>query len=314
MSSLRETAMLISETADRGFMTSTQDLVIAGVRMTFPFKDAVETAEWNTTFQWRELDIYENLHALFQPDSLPDSWTRLIMEVGVLREAKGCAYPLDIIWGAQFLSQKYREYAQQIPIPVFSADFDTWLQELTQPDMVIHSINGILSDPFLRSQYVQLLSTYMVDMNQSGLPDQREVSSFIEQHPRQGFLVDFGCGLGHSVREWHELTGLPIIALERQYHIPWYQKFWKQEEQILFARADIAERVPLPDESVPFITMSHVVNHITHLSLVHIVREAHRVLVDKGYFFIGPQFTDDDSGWLVLQKRTTEFFPVSIDA
>ena len=306
---MKELAGRIWENSEHEINGMGNCLKIGGVPVTFPYK-SVEQSSFNEPIPAGICDSYLAMKDLHRPETMPEDWIAFIQQAAAAREKKGCNSPINLVHAVNFVLEDFKEAAQQEKL--FSFDvLPEGCPDLSDRKKVREVVDAVLASPRLGPLLAQTVASLIPDMASGIFLDRNKaVETIKDEGIYDGILLNIGCGLGENTGQWGEKTGLKTIGVDRQYHPKWYRENWRDNKSgAQFARADIAEALPMPKQSVDVVVYENVVPHQTVESVAKTLENVRLTLRDDGLLVIGPQ-TDDDSwengGWTFLRKVAGE--------
>lgn len=306
---MKELAGMIWENAEHEINGMGHCLEIGGVPVTFPYQ-SVEQASFNEPIPPKICDSYFAMKDLHRPGAMPEDWVGFIREAASIREQKGCNDPVNLVYAVCFVLEDFPEAARQENLSPF--DFlPEGCPDLSDGKRVKQVVDSVLASPRLAPLLVQTITSLIPDMSSGAYLDRdKAVETIKDEGICDGILLNIGCGLGGNTAQWGKETGLKTIGIDRQYHPKWYGENWRDNKSgAQFARADIAEALPMLNESVDVVVYENVVPHQTVKSVAKTLENVRLTLRNGGLLAIGPQ-TDEKSwekgGWTFLKKVAGE--------
>ena len=306
---MKELASRIWENAEHEIGGMGRCINVGGVPVTFPYQD-VEQVPSNEPISPGICDSYLAMKGLHNPETMPETWIKFVQQVAVMRERKGCNSPINLIHAVNFVLEDFPKVARQENLSAFQV-LPEGCPDLSDGKKVREVVDAMLASPRLSALLVETLKSLIPDMSCGAFLDRNKAVAVIKDEGIQdGILLDIGCGLGENTGQWGEKTGLKPIGLERQYHPKWYGDIWRDSKLgARFARADIAEALPMPKRSVEVVVYENVVPHQTVESVEKTLDNIRVALRDGGLLIIGPQTDEkswDNGGWMFLKKELGE--------
>lgn len=306
---MKELAGRIWENAEHEINGMGHCLKIWGVPVTYPYED-VGQIPFNEPIPSGICESYLAMKDLHDPETMPLEWIEFIQEVGAIREKNGCNHPVNLVHAVNFVLEDFKEVARQENLLPFDV-LPEGCPDLSDGKRVKDVVDSMLASPRLNALLVETLKSLIPDMSSGAYLNRSKAVKVIRDAGKQGgLLLDIGCGLGGNTAQWGKETGLKTIGIDRQYHPKWYGENWRDNKfGAQFARADIAEALPMPNESVDVVVYENVVPHQTQESVAKTLENVRLTLRDGGLLAIGPQ-TDEKSwekgGWTFLKKAAGE--------
>lgn len=306
---MKELASRIWENSEHEINGMGHCLEIGGVPVTFPYQ-SIEKASVKEPIPPKICDSYFAMKDLHRPGAMPENWVGFIQEVASIREKKGCNDPVNLVYAVCFVLEDFPEATRQENLSPFNF-LPEGCPDLSDGKKVREVVDSVLVSPRLGPLLIQTITSLIPDMPSGAFLDRDKAVEIIKDEGIcDGILLNIGCGLGVNTAQWGKETGLRPVGVDRQYHPKWYGKNWKDNKSgAQFVRADIAEAIPMPKESVSVVVYENVVPHQTVDSVEKTLENVHLALHDGGLLVIGPQ-ADDDSwekgGWTFLRKVAGE--------
>lgn len=281
---------------------------IDGIPYSFPYSE-VEYASWDEYIPEKVYESYEVLREIFDPENMPESWIKLIKEVGMERKIKGTEYPVNLVYGLNFFA-KENPAGKSLLFKEFKRTFGND-PDFSDPSIFVNDMNKVLSDPVMREEFKKSLSILIADISNGYLPKTEVKKILRKEGIEKGIVLDVGCGIGGETSEWAAELDHTVLGLDRQYHPTWYNKHWKKETcdlpNLEFLRADFNEGLPFADNSIEAVIFQYVAQHVTTEAMENGLKEARRVLKSGGLVFIGPQVQEKYCSWRCFKKEKGEF-------
>lgn len=282
---------------------------VGGVPVTFPYQDIEQVPSYEP-IPLGVCQSYLAMRELHEPGTIAPEWVAFIQHIGVTRAQRGCNYPVDLVHAAYFVLEDYPDVAQQAGVLPFETlpEHEGGGPDLSDGTKIREVINAMLESPRLHGLLSRTLEYLIPDLSSGAFVDREKATTVIRDAGiRSGTLVDIGCGMGDNTVQWKEQTGLRTIGIDRQFHPRWYGPYWRDHQSgAQFARADIAEALPVAEQSVDVVVYENVVPHQTEESVARTLEHVHRVLRDDGLLAIGPQHdeeSDENGGWMFVRKE-----------
>jgi ubiquinone/menaquinone biosynthesis C-methylase UbiE len=296
---------LISNTTSLSYANA--DRSIGGIPVTFPAQTKIDTANFNDYFPQHVLRIYRICNSIMDPKTMPQAWLSFLKEADQKRKEKGSNISLDLISSAFILSLTSERY-KLLQLPDFELSKDAFIDP-NDERKVREAINGVIEDTKLRQELKDIASTLVPDIASEDM-DMNVVVEVLKQqgiNPGDSVLLDLGCGVGKRTLQWQQATGIQTIGLDRGYKEQWYAPVWngQKNEDVEFIKADFAENIPLPSNSIDAVVMENVTQHILEDSLAACITGVIRVLKpNTGLIFVGPQETNlVQEQWRMFKKE-----------
>lgn len=267
-------------------------LEIDGLKLTFPYKETVESSPIST-WQYAPplpkavVKTYEAMAELFT--HLPPHWIDYLKKIDPVRNQKGCDHPISLVDAAFFTVMNNPQRVKEINLPTFSVNTEGE-PDFSDKELVTRVIDGILNDPVLKEKMTAILIVIIPDVS-SGILRYEPVVTFLKKRSFQGKVLDLGCGMGERTVEWQNQLS-QVIGIDRQLYPEFYLPWLDQESGAQFILADFAEGCPFLDNSIGATILESVTHHITRKCLQRALMETVRVLKPGGFLFVGPQVED----------------------
>lgn len=223
-----------------------------------------------------------------------------IQDVDRKRDLAGCSEPLDLCFALQFTLIENRDVVEELNIQLPGQSSGN--PDFSDSEVVVNAINSVLSDDRLRKHF-ENECIYLIPDSKGYLLEYEDLIKAVELSGfNSGTIIDLACGTGERTIEIPN-RNYQIIGLDRQYHPEWYDPHWKNHDKTRhFSISDI-RNLSFADNSSVAMLFSFADAYFKQEALSTVVKEVERVLKPGGLFFVGPQYSDDYSGWTVFKKE-----------
>ena len=310
MPSIPETARSLISSRDLTTATLQHSRTIQGCPISFAYTEQIQSAGYNDPIPEVILESSQTLEQLFSPSEIPSAWLPIIREIGVNRVKKHCNEPVDLAFSLKLFINGNLPRAETFKLPLIPQDTQSNLPDFRNKQLLINAMNAIMKIPKLRRAFINEVSIQQGDvfggyrMNKDPV-----ITALSEFGLLDTQIVELGCGMGLSTKEWSGY--LPeIIGSDRQYYPTWYNPQWQNRSKCMrFMQIDFTDTaLPFAENTIGAFILEYVLSSVDENGIQHLSEEAYRTLLPGGLLISGPHWVEDKGKiWRIFQKSGMGF-------